>query len=492
MSILLTKPDDSPLDGITLTAERGVPSAHVQVKILNDGSDPVTGGFIVAYAETSPGSGVYSSSGQPVMDELQLRFQITDQDSTVTPGQEFTPGQIQPMGHLAVADLPDILPGDWFVADLWVEQSGSSAGGSAINIKIEFANDVTAFPLPRGNSARGVESGIGKSKSFWIENRFVTPTGSPDDQIHVSGGRWLIAGVQVNDDSTTRDLTLDQTDSASATLASGESYIACISQSASSLVPTVTKGTKAMSPTRPSPPSGELVLAWITVSYQAGGTSVIAGADIDRDLTFGRYRVTAPASGLTAIVHAGNAIIGDFAQIRTVRGAVSLVASASNRIWLEDSGIITVTQDDTPPSAGALCLAIAITNATDITTLTDTRPFLVPDWSDNPQSMVLTDAADNLDMPVGSYSPEVIVYLTGCTTVANLNSVQAPFFAQRMHLVNKSSGVITLKDEDGSGAAQNELVTGSGSDLSYSAVDQITSWTYDRFQKVWRMTSKNF
>jgi hypothetical protein len=377
MGLLLTKPDDSALTGLTLTAERAVPSAHVALKIKNDGLLAVSGAFLTLYAEATPGSGEYVTSGHAVVDELMGRFQITGQDSSATAGQEIVLGVVQPMGHLAVGLLPTILPGDWILADFWIAQAGSSAGGGSVNIKLEVANEVAAYPLPFGVSSvgTGVDTGKKQPRSFLVSGRGTTATGTPDDYVHVAAGSWLLEGEEYADASI-EDVQFNQHDGASATLASGEAYIAALTQGTGS-TPTVTKGTKAVlaSVTKPTPPAGELILAWITVKYNASLTNIVT-ANIESDLTYGRYLVTVPASGLTATVHAGEAVIADFRQVRGTKGTVVLGASVTNRIWLEYSGALTVNTSDTPPSAGAVKLAEAVTDGSHVTSLSDTRTYI--------------------------------------------------------------------------------------------------------------------
>jgi hypothetical protein len=160
-------------------------------------------------------------------------------------------------------------------------------------------------------------------------------------------------------------------------LASGEGYRAAISQGASS-VPTVTKGAKALiagaGPLYPVVPAGEVLLGFVLVSYGASG-SVINNSDItQKTLTYGRYRVT--TSGLTATVHAGEAIIGNYRQIRAVKGDVVLIATSLNQIWLEWTGAVTVTQTATQPSPGAILIGTFTTDGSGVTASTDDRVYI--------------------------------------------------------------------------------------------------------------------
>lgn len=407
MPLILSKPDDTPLTGLTLTAERAIPSDHVAIKILNPGELAVEGAYVTLYAENAPGSGIYVTSGQPVVDERMGRLEVTGQNSDATPGQEIVLGVIQPLGHLAVAFLPTILPGDWVLADLWIEQAGSSAGGGAVNVKIELSNEQTARPLPIGVSmvGNGIDTARKQPRSFVVEGLEITATGSPDDELHVAPGKWIIEGEEY-EDLGIEDLTFDQDDVNGDPLTTGESYIAAVTQARDSL--SVTKGEKDTAPEAPTPPAGELILAFVTVNYNGGGT-VVQNSDVDQDLTYGRYRPVAPATGLNVIIHAGEAIIANYAQIRTQKGAIPLAATSTNRVWLEWNGVITVTQDDVPPSAGAVKIADVTTDGSNVTDLTDTRRYIsvleagsgtitIHTATDSPSVVAVSD----LEVPEGS------------------------------------------------------------------------------------------
>jgi hypothetical protein len=375
MALEITHQDDTPLSGLTLIAERGVPSDIVDLKIKNTGVTDIVGAFLTLYAETAPGSGIYVPFGQPAVDERQGRFQITGQDTLSTAGQEVVLDVVQPMGHLASAHLPPIKPGDWILADFWIQQGTNSAGGGAITLKIEVANDRAASPLPVGVSwvGSGIATGLKQGRSILLTGRATLANGPADDGITVDPGTWLINGEEYAE-TVADPLTLDQDDGAAAALVGGESYIAAITQG-TDLAPNITKGLKDLVPIKPTPPVGELILAWVTVVYNATA-SVINQSDIESDITYGRYLVVNPGSGLSVIVHAGEAIINDFAQIRAIKGSVLLVASSENRIWLQWDGSIVVTQTDAIPSAGAIKIAFAVTDGTDVTSLTDTRRYI--------------------------------------------------------------------------------------------------------------------
>ncbi|MDQ5870846.1 MAG: hypothetical protein M3547_01385 [Acidobacteriota bacterium] len=354
--------------------ERGVPSPVQPVKIKNDGAFTVAGAYVTPSVRRAP-AGSHIATGDPVLDERMGRFQITSVDSSGTVGQTAGNTGVQVMGTNAVALLPPILPGNSIFADVWMAQAAASANGGAADAKLEISNVATAFPLPLGVSevATGVLTEVGSPYSMLEAGRVTTSTGTPDATVHTSAGSWLLAGSRYSD-ATIRDTTFNQNDGAATALTAGQKYIAALTQSATNQ-PTVTKGLRATTPVKPTPPAGEILLAWITVAYSAGAT-VIAAADIENVNDYGRLLVTAPASGLSVTVYPGRAIALDFMQVHSVKETLSVTASTTNYVWYSVAGIVSVTTSATPPSPGAHLLADAVTNGSSVTALTDRRTFL--------------------------------------------------------------------------------------------------------------------
>lgn len=374
MSLTVTKPDGTALGTLAFAAARGTPSAHSTILVKNTGGTPEAGHFIVMYAESTPGSGDYVSGGTPVVDEVIGRAQITAIDSSGTPGQQ-TISAVQPMGNGVVAILPTILPGNSLTIDIWIAQGSSSASGGTVNIELEVAGATLSFavPGPFGLIAQGVDSGKNQAKSFLISGRKVTATGTPDNNVQIAAGVWLLSGVEYTDGAET--IPLSQNDSAAAALTTGKSYYATVTQGAT-LLPTITKGLQGTAPLVPTPPAGELFLALVKVNYNATATVINPGDVTLSTLTYGRYLAIAPGSGLTLDVHPGEALVAGFHTIGSTVVTLALVASSTNRIWLEFSGNLTVTQTAALPSAGALLLWTAVTDGTHVTALTDLRLFL--------------------------------------------------------------------------------------------------------------------
>lgn len=120
------------------------------------------------------------------------------------------------------------------------------------------------------------------STTYLVSGGVVSAAGSPDDTVSTGNASWYRAGTLLT--MTGPQLsTLNQNDGASAALIAGEAYKAVISLGASTTVPVVTKGTKAVaaSAVAPDTPAGNVYLATVTVLYGAGG-SVIQTANISQ------------------------------------------------------------------------------------------------------------------------------------------------------------------------------------------------------------------
>lgn len=144
-------------------------------------------------------------------------------------------------------------------------------------------------------------------------------------------------------------VTLNQT-SGSGALAAGESYIAIISQAAGSATPTTTKGNRAVTPVAPATPTGEIFLGKVTVTYQAGGTSVINSGNADLTAVLYGEFIAINQGTSTLKIGAGRAITGTDTEItHTANSSVALASDSGFFVWLNSDGTFTTTVGDTPP-----------------------------------------------------------------------------------------------------------------------------------------------
>ncbi|HVS03071.1 MAG TPA: hypothetical protein VMT16_09895 [Thermoanaerobaculia bacterium] len=153
----------------------------------------------------------------------------------------------------------------------------------------------------------------------------------------------------------TADLQLDQNDGAGApaALAAGEAYEAAILLTTTGA--TVLKGVKAAigSTVKPTVPADAKLRRWVTVEYDAGGTSIIAAGDLAGDELNDRLYARAGA-GLEALVDPGDALYGGTWRFWGRRNPLVLTDAADNYLWELANGNWTVTTDLTPPDTTSM------------------------------------------------------------------------------------------------------------------------------------------
>jgi len=211
------------------------------------------------------------------------------------------------------------------------------------------------------------------AKRCVLVGRNIVTDGS--DTIIVDRGLTAREGVEVVGLQSSH--VLNQNDGAAAALTAGQSYVACISQDADSVV-TVTKGTKSATPSNPAIPSGDDWLAWITVPYDAGG-SAIDGSNVDAaSLRRGNYLVEA-GSGLNVVINSG-AGIGTTSHYMwdDSKVIVPVTASVTNYIWKRPDGSGDASLTEVMPVDGSILLAEADCDGSGVTAI---RQRQVPLWS---------------------------------------------------------------------------------------------------------------
>ena len=116
---------------------------------------------------------------------------------------------------------------------------------------------------------------------LFASGRETTASGTPDDQVHVAAGDWVIDGVTYTD-AGLYDFHISQQDGNGLTLLDAESYIAALVQMAGDgTAPILVKGAKGTTPVRPSPTiDGGIILSWITISCSHDDPSLISDGDI--------------------------------------------------------------------------------------------------------------------------------------------------------------------------------------------------------------------
>lgn len=204
-----------------------------------------------------------------------------------------------------------------------------------------------------------------------VRGRDVTAAGTAT--LTIMRGSFVYDGQKLNVLQGT--VVLDQ-NAADGALGVGQEYVAVLSQKSDKTV-TTTKSNKGAAPATPATPAGEIFLAKVTVVYQAGGVSVINSGNVDTSLvTRGEYIVLA-SGGLNVKIGAGFALCATDSQpFEGSSSTIGLTDNATNYVWVRPDGTFSATTTSAAPIAGADLLAIVVTAAGAITTVTDAREFI--------------------------------------------------------------------------------------------------------------------
>jgi len=252
----------------------------------------------------------------------------------------------------------------------------AGANNSTQEFYFELVYDETTMPLTRLVSLHS-GGGIIPERFDISSRRFMS--GVP---VTASGGQTVSVPERLYCYGTTLGpgvflepphvVTLNQT-SGNGALAAGESYIAVLSQALNSDTTTTTKGNKGTSPVAPATPTDHLFIAKVTITYQAGGTSVINQGNVDQaGIQLGEYALYA-GSGLNVIIAPGHGITTtDHEPRNTSTSSLALTDNAVNIIWLFPDGTFLKTTTANRPADGVIKLG-SVTTAGGVITAINTN-----------------------------------------------------------------------------------------------------------------------
>lgn len=375
--IQLLTPAGAALPQWTPTITAGTPSATDTFEVWNDkggtsGADTARNLRLVVTPANVAAEIVYTEGWHEA--RVTGGLNVT---ATPTPWVRLAPGSALDLPDLesdqgvtverrvvAPADLVDVVD-----ADLSYRVESSDA----------IARDAAGWAAGDG----GILPGLGDLAALWIARSSgdVTANGA-DDDLTIPDLSWVHQGIPYGRVEQLQEL--DATDGDSATLAAGESYIAVLTLGTDL---TVTKGSKAVAPTAPAAPAGELLLA----EAVRDDTGVIDTPDVTVTGHPAAYTVT-DTTGLVVTLEASPILTGG--QLVVAHGVqqVTLSPSTTSYVW-RTSGGLAVTSAETPPIRGAELLYEFVTNATDVTATTDRRRYLPPQTVlEFAQAGVLADA----------------------------------------------------------------------------------------------------
>src|SRR6202023_2990354 len=277
-----------PLGGVSFgTTTTGFTSATVQAEIWNQKGDPTADTArevqLIALVKTSADASFELTSPPIANGYLECRVTGIAAGGTGTPTPQVTGWQKIRPGRPC---LLDPIPGDSgrTVEFRQVVPAGQNTDAWTWNFSLRWAEPTS--PIPAGlwaSGNRGVFSRTGDgAASFLISGGAVTPSGTPDADVHLADLAWRFQGVPHV--ALQQVIAFDQHDGAAVLLTAGQGYWATLSAGAGPGL-TVTKGLAATAPVpitgRVPQPAGESFVAFVQVTSAAA----IGSGDIDQTLT---------------------------------------------------------------------------------------------------------------------------------------------------------------------------------------------------------------
>lgn len=370
-------PAGDPVTTLTFQAlAAGVDSDVLELEAWHDRGNP--GGadrepvVLLIQTEDPAAAGVYRSAGLPPQDELWARIRVVGVDNTAEPAWTLPVTEWLPWGAFAGLLLTRIPPDCGVKLEVKMHPPPWAASLPYRFHVVPFYEEFSR-PLPpvlAAAAGAGILTHNGdRSRSYLLRGLEVTPSAPADDVVHSSPGLWLYRGRVFG--SVTVDTTLNQNDGAAAALAAGESYIAVLSRSDAGL--TVTKGLKGIVPQEPAAPAYEPVEAVVTVSFEAGGTSVIDAGEISGPRNRGRFLIR-ELNALDLEVAGGEAVYGATYRFRDRAKTLTATDDATESVFLTAAGDVVV--GPSPPDDAALELAEVEAAAGAIVAIRDRRTYL--------------------------------------------------------------------------------------------------------------------
>lgn len=373
MQFFLTD-DVTPYTLQEIDVDGGATSTPIVLRIWNDKGrvlDSSVASNVMLMVAAKTGTNAFGVEDEKPVDERYIRAAVTDTMVGAAADDEPEPlgSQQIPLGAWSFLPLGRIPPdcgrevtfsampgvnGAWIGTLRLFVDYGSTSTGLAHRVATALGSGVLADVLEP--SVRRVTFG----------GRIVaagTDVVTVEDRVFAADGLELAAWENT--------ITLNQNDSAAAALASGQSYIACVSQPIAGGAAVGTKGVKSATPVKPTMPADHIFRGWVTVAYEVGGTSVIDQADVDQSrATNGDFAVEI-GTGLNLTVGGGRGLStpGDLEQLSDAPTTVTLVDDTANQtVYLSAIGVPTLTA-----GVGSYPLASADAAAGAITALRDLR-----------------------------------------------------------------------------------------------------------------------
>jgi hypothetical protein len=332
--------DTSQISGtIAANVNAGATFAAVVYHLWNDkggslGATDLTDGHLRAVVKDGSS---YVTSGYPALDEAWLQARITGADKTGDPTMEDQTTAWTPIGAnrtLALADIPANCAR--YIEVKLVVPAGQANVTQELHLEVVY--NQTSRALGGGVS---LSTGSGVIPDYYDTSRRRLTSGhtiiaAGTDAVTVDAGGYVYDGLPYFCPPTS--ITLNQT-AADGALTAGQSYIAAIVRNSPGALyaspggtAVAVKGNRGASPSAPSISATQILIAYVTVTYQGGGTSVINSGNVDTSSArFGEYRLIRPSSGLNLTIGVGRGVTTADTEVFATNHAILAITNNSTR-----------------------------------------------------------------------------------------------------------------------------------------------------------------
>lgn len=363
-----------PAEPIAISISGGEESAVSQLEIWNDKDDAfldtTTAQDVVLKILASSSGGPYVGTGVPIIDGQWSHVRITH---TLTAAGASTSGAT---GTLAVGTnaeftLPDLAPQEGVRIEFYV---AAPAGGVAVAVKLKLSvvGNQASTPLAQFVGlahGSGVIPGDRVAGLRAVLRGFVVTANSTAT---VAIGRGLLTHDGTEVENVAENVVFTLADGGAVNLATGEDYPVTLSATSAGAI-VATRGLKADA-NPPAAPDGNLLLGYLMVESPDGIVVTVAQASVDQAAVPYAEFLVRDGGGLSVIVSPGDGISSTSLRQHLSHGIiVALAASVTSRIWRLSDGTMVDTLTDVPPDVGADLLALVVTGAAAVTSVTDMR-----------------------------------------------------------------------------------------------------------------------
>lgn len=291
-------------------------TAEQLVDISNTGDEPATNRRLGILAKVSGSGDDPVATGIALLDRRGVKVRAT----VGIDGLTVAPTGYRRVGGGIEFELPPSIPAGQGVTIGIVIDPPTSTDSADLDVSF-YLDGPESAELPVGTSIScgrdGILSGLADdtSSGLWaVSGDVVENPGGADDKVQLPDVSAVVLGVPVVE--LQQLATLNQTDGAAGTLATGEAYTALIVLGASGYA--TQKGTKASGglEAAPTQTADTMLIASVRVAYGAGG-SVIDDTDITNAWTASLTGFSPSNSSLTWTVSAGRARVSDALVVRT-------------------------------------------------------------------------------------------------------------------------------------------------------------------------------